>query len=253
MHLTDGEVDTQICPHCGQPEVAEIMEIWAPREFMMETCCEGMHAAVNEFLAEDGKRAAEWLRSKGMDELVGTRSRRVVEVDGQLVIDWQLDITDISLGLAKDFVREHHRHCPPPVGWRFGAGIKNGSELIGVVMVGRPVARMLDASKIVEVNRLCVRNDVAPALVWNACSMLYAWAAREARKRGFQKIITYTLEDEAGTSLRAAGWQIEHTTRGGSWNTPSRARVDKTVTSVKNRWSPAIGQRASGNAPASIA
>jgi hypothetical protein len=219
--------------------MAEIHEIWGPREFMMETCCEGMHESVNEFLAEDGKRAAEWLRSKGLDDLVGQQSRRVVNDEGQLVIDWQLQIVPVTLAQAKAFVSEHHRHCPPPVGWRFGAGLMNGADLIGVVMVGRPVARMIDGTTTVEVNRLCVRDDLASSLTWNACSMLYAWAAKEAKRRGFSKIITYTLESEPGTSLKAAGWKIEHTTRGGSWNTPSRVRTDKTTTCVKHRWAPA--------------
>lgn len=236
MELVADQEATHTCPHCGGPEVAEVLEIWPPREFMMETCCEGMHEAVSQFLAEDSKRAAEWLRAKGLEQSAGAKARRVIDDAGQLVIDWHPQITEVTLAEAKAFVQEHHRHCPPPVGWRFGAGVRNGSELIGVVMVGRPVARMLDHHSVVEVNRLCVRGDVAPGLVWNACSMLYAWAAREARRRGFRKIVTYTLETEAGTSLRAAGWTVEHKTRGGSWNSPSRPRVDKTTTSAKCRW-----------------
>lgn len=106
-------------------------------------------------------------------------------------------------------------------------------------MVGRPVARMIDAQRVLEVNRLCVRTDVPAALVWNACSMAYAWAAKQALRRGFEKIITYTLDGEPGTTLKAAGWVVEHRTKGRSWSTASRLRDDKTPTVDKLRWTPA--------------
>jgi hypothetical protein len=74
--------------------------------------------------------------------------------------------------------------------------------------------------------------------------MLYAAVAREARRRGFQHIISYTadsdeaatLASELGTSLKAAGWVPEHPTRGGSWNRPSRPRRDAAPTCPKVRW-----------------
>ena len=125
---------------------------------------------------------------------------------GSLLLDWNPRIVTVSQARAKAFVREHHAHCPPPAGWRFGAGLCNGHELIGVVMVGRPVARRLDPARVVEVNRLCIRRDLPHGLTWNACSMLYAWSAREAKARGYDRIVTYTLDSEPGTTLRAAGW-----------------------------------------------
>lgn len=231
--------DVAPCLFCNGPEHAEILEIWSPREFTMDTCCEGMHHAVNEFLAEDGKAAADWLRNKGLDALVGHRSRRVIDDDGHLVLDFKLEIGEVDFATAKNFVTAHHRHCKAPRGWRFGAGIKNGSELIGVVMVGRPVARMIDASRVIEVNRLCIRTDIAADLAWNACSQLYGWAAREAKKRGFEKVITYTRQDEPGTTLKAAGWTVEHTTKGRHWDAPGRPREKQGEAIGKFRWTPA--------------
>lgn len=237
--------DRPTCLFCGEPESVEILEIWSPREFQLSTCCEWLHDIVCEELGRDPKAAAQYLRSglgpgNGLDELAGMRSRRVID-DGMgcLVIDWQLEIVPITLKEAKSFVGEHHRHCPPPVGWRFGAGITNGSELIGVCTVGRPVARAFDATRVVEVNRVCIRTDIAQGLAWNACSQLYGWSAREAVRRGFEKVITYTLEDEPGTSLKAAGWVIEHVTQARSRDTPSRRRVDRTPVVAKSRWTPA--------------
>ena len=118
----------------------------------------------------------------------------------------------------------------------------NGPDLVGVAMVGRPVARMIDASTTVEVTRLCTRRDVS-GLTWNACSMLYAAAAKEAKRRGYLKIISYILEDDPGTSLLAAGWEREAKTRGGSWNRPARSRSDAAPTCPKWRWAKRLSDR----------
>ena len=79
-------------------------------------------------------------------------------------------------------------------------GTEADGRLAGVAIVGRPVSRYLDDGKTLEVNRLCTDGTK------NACSFLYAAAARAARAMGYQRIITYTLDTEGGASLRAAGW-----------------------------------------------
>ncbi len=83
-------------------------------------------------------------------------------------------------------------------------------------MTGNPVARAFMGRGIVEMNRLCVRRDVPAALRWNAASLLYGRAAREAERRGAQRIITYTRADETGVSLHASrlGAGSEHTRPG---------------------------------------
>lgn len=58
----------------------------------------------------------------------------------------------------------------------------------------------------------------------------------EARARGFSRAITYTLKEEAADTLKAAGWHYDGETKGGTWNRPSRARVDKAPTGKKTRW-----------------
>ena len=217
------------------------MEVWSPREFSIQTCCEGMHEAVADFLAADPKSAARWLNRKGLTGISPRGARRVIDDQGQLLIDWHIELRPIEQKQAKALVASHHRHCAkPPAGWRFGAGIYNGPELIGAVMVGRPVARGFDPRSVVEVNRLVVRDDIAAELRWNACSMSYAWAAKEARRRGFSKAITYTLERETGTSLRAAGWTLEGPVKGRSWDTRSRPRLDHMAIVDKQRWSKSL-------------
>jgi len=210
---------------------------------MLDTCCEGMHHAISLELNEGAREAAELLRSLGAEALLAQRLRGV-DVEGPgLVLDFRLEIRPVRFGICKAFVEEHHHHCRPPAGWRFGAGCFNGPTLVGVAMVGRPVARMIDASQVVEVNRLCIDRSLSTALRRNAASKLLGFAAKEARRRGFTRIITYTLESEGGGSLRAAGWQEDGRSAGGSWSRPSRSRGESGPTEPKIRWARNLGRR----------
>lgn len=141
----------------------------------------------------------------------------------------------VPLHQADLFVSLHHRHHRPALRDMFRiAAMNDAGEMVGVVQVGRPVARAFNGQGICEVTRLCTDGTR------NACSFLYAAAARKAKKLGFRKIITYILADEPGTSLRAAGWAHEADTKGGSWNCKSRPRTDKAPICPKQRWSKAL-------------
>ena len=107
-----------------------------------------------------------------------------------------LTITPISLAEANAFVHEYHRHHDPVPGAKFCIACSDDSGVRGVAIVGRPVARMLDDGWTLEVNRCC--TDGAR----NACSILYGAAWRAARALGYRKLITYTLPEEGGASLR---------------------------------------------------
>ncbi len=119
----------------------------------------------------------------------------------------------LTFSQAAAFVAEHHRHHKPPPGTKFVLGVaKEDGALVGVAMVGRPVARAFDDGETLEVNRTC--TDGTP----NANSFLYsrAWAA--AKALGYRRLITYTQAGESGASLRGAGWRVvaERPARG-SW------------------------------------
>ena len=226
------------CLWCGEPEVLEIAEIWGGHEFMLETCCLARHEQVVAEMADDPAWATELLRHLGAETLTGFRLRRLY--DDQFsppVLDFRLTVQPVRFADLRAFVRDHHLHCQPPVTWRFGAGIFNGRTSIGVVSVGNPVARAYMHRGWVEVNRLCVRRDTAPQLRWCACSQLYGYAAREAQRRGFNKIITYTLENEEGASFKAAGWVCEGPAGGRSWNSNTRRRNTDYAFVPKLRWS----------------
>lgn len=106
-----------------------------------------------------------------------------------------------SLREARRFVGEHHRHSVPPRGWLFGVGAVVVGECVGVSIAGRPVARRLQDGVTIEITRLCL--SIAPR---NTASMLYGALCRAAKALGYLRAVTYTLESEAGTSLRASGF-----------------------------------------------
>ena len=134
---------------------------------------------------------------------------------------------------ARDFIAAHHRHHQPPAGSVFQVAMARDGEIVGVAMVGRPVARAFDDGVTLEVNRLCTLDS---DLSRHAASALYARCWRVARELGYQRLITYTLADETGVSLVSAGWRIVHQVTGRSWDTPSRRRTDKHPTTDKTLW-----------------
>jgi len=232
-----------ICPWCGEERFLDVLEYWPEeRAWMFDTCCEGSHQDACEHAAQDPRGFGRWFEGvTGCYVRQGYQS--TVEPDF-LRLDFGLTVGPVKQADAKAFISEHHRHNNAPAGWKWGLGCYNGHELIAVLWVGRPVARKLDHTKIVEVNRLCVNPDLDPELVWNACSKLYAEAAREAKTRRYDRAITYTLASESGGTLVAAGWTPTHRTEGGSWDRPSRARTDKAPTCQKIRWEKGCNKRA---------
>ncbi len=131
-----------------------------------------------------------------------------------------LEITPIAFDEANAFVAAHHRHHRPATGHKFSIAVSEDGGVRGVAMVGRPVARRLDDGWTLEVNRLCTDGTA------NACSMLYGAAWRAAKALGYRRLITYTLPEEGGASLRASGWRLVGLKGGGNWSVASRPRVD---------------------------
>lgn len=137
-------------------------------------------------------------------------------------------------------VARWHRHHRPVVGHRFSLGVvDDAGELHGAVIVGRPVARLAGSPRAVaEVTRLV--TDGVP----NGCSMLYAAAARACKAMGYERIQTYILDTEQGTSLKAAGWLYEGPAGGGQWkHTDGRPRRTDQPTSIKGRWGLALNEK----------
>ena len=141
-----------------------------------------------------------------------------------------IEATPLELSAANEFVATLHRHHDPVHRDKFRIGTSQDGRLVGVCQVGRPVSRMLDDGKTVEVVRLCTDGTK------DVCSFLYSRAARIAKEMGYEKIITYILCTETGASLRACGWVEEATTSGGHWSRPSRKRTTTAPIVPKKRY-----------------
>ena len=136
-----------------------------------------------------------------------------------------LRLVPITLAEAKRFIAEHHRHNEPPVGHRVSVGLADDAgTLIGVGVLGRPMARMSDDGRTAEVVRVATDGSR------NACSMLYGALTRAAWALGYDRLITYTLPDEGGASLRASGWTHDGAAGGGDWARAKDAERGRALT-----------------------
>lgn len=142
----------------------------------------------------------------------------------------KLYLVPIPLAEANAFVERNHRHHGKTAGHKFSIAAARAGRIVGVAIVGRPVSRYLDDGWTLEVNRLCTDGTK------NACSFLYAAAWRAARAMGYKRLVTYILESESGTSLRAAGWKCVGQAGGLRWTGRSRPRVDLYPAQMKLRF-----------------
>lgn len=144
-----------------------------------------------------------------------------------------LSLQPVDFSEACDFVARLHRHHRPPLGSKLQIGVNDGEKLVGVIIAGRPIGRRLDDGVTLEVTRCC--TDGTP----NACSILYGAAWRAAKALGFSRMVTYTLPEEGGASLKAAGWRfigMAGKVGGGGWSCSTRPRLDDHPTCEKWRW-----------------
>lgn len=140
---------------------------------------------------------------------------------------------------ALAWIEKHHSHHHAPCGGKFAVGVaevEGGvARIVCVALVGRPVARMLDATgTTAELTR-----SASDGTTKNAASMCIAAAARAALTLGYERVVSYTILGEAGTSYLAAGWHITGLTgdpngSGDGWHSrPGRTVIQP---SVKVRW-----------------
>lgn len=133
-------------------------------------------------------------------------------------------VKPITFKAACEFIKQNHRHHIPPQGYKYALSLWVDTLLI-------PVNRHRDNGTTIEVTRMYVKPGYQ-----NGCSLLYARAARIARAMGYIRMITYTLLEEPGGSLRAVGFQNVGISPGGSWNCETRNRSDKHPLVRKQIW-----------------
>lgn len=142
-----------------------------------------------------------------------------------------MELRPISIKAARVIVAEWHRHLEPPQGARFALAAWKDGQLVGVALVGNPQARMTARDKTAaEVIR--VATDGTP----NACSFLYARAKRAAQALGFVRVLTKTLPEEDGASLRAVNAECKGLSKGGQWDRVNRRRKPAANANPKLQW-----------------
>lgn len=141
-------------------------------------------------------------------------------------------VVPMTLREANDVVEQCHRHNSRTArdGGKFAIGASDAERLLGVAIVGRPVARLLNDSFTAEVLRVCV----IPPVERNVCSFLYGRCWRIWQAMGGRRMVTYTLPSEGGASLRGAGWKLIGESKGhaAGWQSTGRQRD----------WQPIFGQ-----------
>lgn len=140
-------------------------------------------------------------------------------------------------------VREWHRHLPKIQGGLFAAQILDDrGGCVGVAIAGHPCQEWMNTGRICITRVAAVeglpkvvdhlgREHAAPA-----CTKLYASLCRAARALGYREAWTYTLPEETGVSLRAAGFIDMGMTDGGEHDRPSRRRAPAKHPEPKRRW-----------------
>ena len=142
----------------------------------------------------------------------------------------RLELCPITIQDAKLFVSCYHRHHQPPASGLFAVAVHREGAIVGVAIVGRPVARGNQDGWTAEVTRLATDGTK------NACSILYGAAWRACRALGYRRLVTYTLASEPGTSLKAVGWRCIGKVHARSWNCKSRPRIDHSPLQEKLKW-----------------
>jgi len=169
--------------------------------------------------------------NKSKPQNLTSATNPAVGVDALVI---RLSAAPISLNEANNFVEAFHRHNGRTArnGGKFAIGAVWGDDLIGVAIVGNPLSATLMDGFTAEVLRVCV-TDEAPK---GTNSFLYSRCWRIWRLMGGTRMITYTLQDESGASLRGAGWKIVGEVKPhNNWN----RKKDKS----KRRWQPIYGQQ----------
>lgn len=140
-----------------------------------------------------------------------------------------LEVRPWTVKAALPFVAKVHRRLPKVQGAMWAVSLRSCGDVVGVALVGWP-ARALNEDTL-AVLRVAVIKDTR-----NGCSMLYGACAKAGRAMGALNMVTYTHQDEPGTSLRAAGWVDGGLTDGGEWGRETRPRLPGLDPEPKRRW-----------------
>jgi len=151
----------------------------------------------------------------------------------QLELQWDyvvLKVWPCTAKAAAAYVKSLHRHLPDVGGGRFAASlVDSDGQIRGVALAGNGPQEWEGTGRMIITR---VATDGAR----NACSQLYGALCRAGKALGYLEAWTYTLPEEPGTSLRAAGFIDMGVTEGGEHDRVSRPRKAAVRPEPKRRW-----------------
>lgn len=140
-------------------------------------------------------------------------------------------IEPCTVSEARRLVKQWHRHLEDVQGGLFAAKVTVDGETVGVALAGNP-ARVWQGTGRLAISRVALKTKH----INNAASMLYGAICRAARELGYTEAWTYTLPEETGKSLKAAGFEDMGLNKGGEHDRPSRRRKPAKHPEQKRRW-----------------
>jgi hypothetical protein len=144
--------------------------------------------------------------------------------------EFMLRVWPCTVKQAAAYVAKHHRHLPGMGGAMFAAALgPEPGEWWGVGTVG------CGAQEWEGTGRAIITRTATDG-AHNGCSMLLGALARAAKALGYVEVWTYTLPEEPGTSLRAAGFVDMGFSDGGEHHRESRPRRAAVRPDEKRRW-----------------
>lgn len=138
---------------------------------------------------------------------------------------------------ALRWIAQTHRHLPKLQGALFAVGVEQSGELVGVGTAGNP-ARVWQGTGRFVITRVAVRSGL-PKIgdhASPACTMILSALCRAGAALGYSEVWTYTLPEESGVTLKAAGFVDMGMTEGGEHSRPSRPRAPAVRPEPKRRW-----------------
>lgn len=140
---------------------------------------------------------------------------------------------------ASRWVALLHRHFPDVGQGRFAVAVVDETGAIRGVAIAGNGPRVWEGTGRLSIAR--VATDGAE----NACSMLLGALCRAGKALGYLEAWTYTLPEEPGTSLRAAGFIEQGLTQshggGGEHSRTGRPRKPAKDSRPKRRWKRSLG------------
>ncbi len=146
-------------------------------------------------------------------------------------------LTPITGKQAMQWVADTHRHLPKLQGALFAVAVREAGQIVAVGTAGNP-PRVWQGTGRFVITRVAAKPVAADPgeHAKPYCTMIYGALCRAGKALGYREAWTYTLAEEPGTSLRAAGFEDMGLTRAEEWTRPSRTRAAAVRPEAKRRW-----------------